>query len=65
MVSYLVLPYLKKYCTNRAVPLDHLLRDEEFPETERLLKSTGLKYLNLIADRKVVMCFYVFVFCYL
>ncbi|GLV39003.1 uncharacterized protein CBL_06002 [Carabus blaptoides fortunei] len=49
---FLVLPYLKKYCTNRAVPLDHLLRDEEFPETERLLKSTGLKYLNLIADRK-------------
>lgn len=28
------------------------MRDEEFPETERLLKSSGLKYLNMIADRK-------------
>lgn len=36
----------------QAIPLDQLLRDEEFPETERLLKSSGLKYLNLIADRK-------------
>lgn len=49
---FLVLPYLRKHCQNRAVPLDQLLRDEEFPETERLLKSSGLKYLNLIADRK-------------
>lgn len=47
-----VLPYLRKYCTSQAVPLDQLLRDEEFPETERLLKSSGLKFLNLIADRK-------------
>lgn len=43
---------MRKYCTNQAVPLDQLLRDEEFPETERLLKSSGLKFLNLIADRK-------------
>lgn len=28
------------------------MRDEEFPETERLLKSSGLKFLNLISDRK-------------
>ncbi|CAH1110067.1 unnamed protein product [Psylliodes chrysocephalus] len=49
---FLVLPYLRKYCTNQAIPLDQLLRDEEFPETERLLKSSGLKYLNLIADKK-------------
>ncbi|KAL3282431.1 hypothetical protein HHI36_005618 [Cryptolaemus montrouzieri] len=49
---FLVLPYLRKHCTNQAIPLDHLLRDEEYPETERLLKSSGLKYLNMIADRK-------------
>ncbi|CAG9839716.1 unnamed protein product [Diabrotica balteata] len=49
---FLVLPYLKRYCTVQAKPLDQLLRDEEFPETERLLKSSGLKYLNLIADKK-------------
>lgn len=49
---FLVLPYLRKYCTTHAMPLDQLLRDDEFPETERLLKSSGLKFLNLIADRK-------------
>lgn len=49
---FLVLPYLRKYCTNQAIPLSQLLQDEDFPETERLLKSSGLKYLNLIADRK-------------
>ncbi|KAJ3654014.1 hypothetical protein Zmor_013228 [Zophobas morio] len=49
---FLVLPYLRKYCSSQAIPLDQLLRDEEFPETERLLKSSGLKYLNMIADRK-------------
>lgn len=52
ILFFSVLPYLRKYCANQAVPLDQLLRDEEFPETERLLKSSGLKYLNLIADRK-------------
>ncbi|KAF7269351.1 ribonuclease H2 subunit B [Rhynchophorus ferrugineus] len=49
---FLVLPYLRKYCTTHALPLDQLLRDEEFPETERLLKSSGLSYLGMIADRK-------------
>lgn len=47
---FLVLPYLRK--TNQAMPLDQLLKDEEFPETERLLRSTGLKHLNQVADRK-------------
>lgn len=56
----LVLPYLKKYCSNQAIPLDQLLRDEDFPETERLLKSSGLKYLNLIADKKVCKNFNIF-----
>ncbi|KAK5646277.1 hypothetical protein RI129_004741 [Pyrocoelia pectoralis] len=49
---FLVLPYLKKYCTTQAIPLDQLLRDEEFPQMERLLKCTGLKSLNMVADRK-------------
>lgn len=49
---FLVLPYLKKYCTAQAIPLDQLLRDDEFPQMERLLKCTGLKSLNMVADRK-------------
>lgn len=47
---FLVLPYLRK--TNMAIPLDQLLKDDEFPETERLLRSTGLKHLHQVADRK-------------
>lgn len=35
-----------------AIPLDQLLKDDEFPETERLLRSTGLKHLHQVADRK-------------
>lgn len=50
---FLVLPYLRKHCSTQAQPLEQLLRsDADYPETERLLKSTGLKYLNLIADRR-------------
>ncbi|XP_065163031.1 ribonuclease H2 subunit B [Atheta coriaria] len=49
---FLVLPYLRKHTTTHAVPLDQLLMDDDFPETQRLLKSSGLKYLNLIADKK-------------
>ncbi|KAG5875063.1 hypothetical protein JTB14_036060 [Gonioctena quinquepunctata] len=49
---FLVLPYLQKYCVHQAKPLDQLLIDEEFPETQRLLKTSGLKYLNMISDRK-------------
>ncbi|XP_063224613.1 ribonuclease H2 subunit B [Bacillus rossius redtenbacheri] len=47
---FLVLPYLRK--AGQAVPLDQLLTDEEFPETERLLRSAGLKHLAQVADRK-------------
>ncbi|KAJ9588628.1 hypothetical protein L9F63_028069, partial [Diploptera punctata] len=47
---FLALPYLRK--TSQAMPLDQILKDEEFPETERLLRSTGLKHLNQVADRK-------------
>ncbi|KAJ8871093.1 hypothetical protein PR048_027397 [Dryococelus australis] len=38
--------------TSQVMPLDQLLKDEEFPETERLLRSTGLKHLAQVADRK-------------
>jgi hypothetical protein len=42
------------------MPLDQLLKDEEFPETERLLRSMGLKHLNQVADRKgIKLCFHV------
>ena len=37
---------------SHAVPLDQLLQDSEFPETERLLSCTGLKHINQVADRK-------------
>jgi len=47
---FLALPYLRK--TSQAMPLDQLLKDEEFPETERLLRSISLKHLNQVADRK-------------
>lgn len=47
---FLALPYLKKY--DRCSPLDHIITDNEFPETERLLDCAGLKYIQCIADRK-------------
>ncbi|XP_046990148.1 ribonuclease H2 subunit B isoform X1 [Schistocerca americana] len=47
---FLVIPYLRK--TSHAVPLDQLLKDEDYPETERLLRSTGLKHLSQVADKK-------------
>ncbi|GLG92871.1 Ribonuclease H2 subunit B [Gryllus bimaculatus] len=34
------------------MPLDQLLKDDEFPETERLLRVSGLKQITQIADRK-------------
>ncbi|KAK4879649.1 hypothetical protein RN001_007795 [Aquatica leii] len=49
---FLVLPYLRKHCNSQAIPLDQLLRDDEFPQMERLLKCSGLKYLTMVADRK-------------
>ncbi|KAL1491158.1 hypothetical protein ABEB36_011798 [Hypothenemus hampei] len=49
---FLVLPYLRKLCSKVAQPLNQFLLDDEFPETPRLLKSSGLNYLNMIADKK-------------
>lgn len=47
---FLALPYLRK--VSHAAPLDQLLKDNEFPETERLLSCTGLKHINQVADKK-------------
>lgn len=52
---FLVLPYLKKHCSNQAVPLDHALKDDEYPEIERVLSVNGLKNLKFVADQKVVL----------
>ncbi|KAK7866351.1 hypothetical protein R5R35_003278 [Gryllus longicercus] len=46
----LILPYLRK--ATHIMPLDQLLKDDEFPETERLLRVSGLKQITQIADRK-------------
>ncbi|XP_057327799.1 ribonuclease H2 subunit B [Microplitis mediator] len=46
---FLVLPYLRK--SQYAVPLDQLLRDDDYPETERLARCQNLK-LSLVADRR-------------
>jgi len=47
---FLVLPYLRK--SQHACPLDQILKDDEFPETERLLSCAGLKHLSQVADKK-------------
>ncbi|XP_071442508.1 ribonuclease H2 subunit B [Hetaerina americana] len=47
---FLVLPYLRKM--SQCVPLDQILKDDEFPETARLFHSLGFKHLNQVADRK-------------
>ena len=47
------------------MPLDQILKDEEFPETERLLRSTGLKHLNQVADRKGMNIKYIIKIVYL
>uniref|UniRef100_A0A1B6LCP7 Ribonuclease H2 subunit B n=4 Tax=Graphocephala atropunctata TaxID=36148 RepID=A0A1B6LCP7_9HEMI len=47
---FLVLPYLRK--SQLACPLDQILKDDEFPETERLLSCSGLKHLSQVADKK-------------
>ncbi|XP_011504522.1 PREDICTED: ribonuclease H2 subunit B [Ceratosolen solmsi marchali] len=46
---FLVLPYLRK--SQQIMPLEQCLRDEDYPETNRLIKCQNLK-LSLIADRK-------------
>nr|CAD7577417.1 unnamed protein product [Timema californicum] len=47
---FLVLPYLRK--ASQVMPLEQILKDEEFPETERLLHAAGLKHLTQVADRR-------------
>ncbi|XP_026278396.2 ribonuclease H2 subunit B isoform X1 [Frankliniella occidentalis] len=47
---FLVVPYLAK--ATATAPLEQLLHDEQFPETSRLLKCSGMQNLSVIADRK-------------
>lgn len=50
---FLAIPYLEKNCTGKAVPLDHVLLDDEFPHTSRLVKACSKSgQLALIADEK-------------
>ncbi|KAL7305759.1 hypothetical protein TKK_0002009 [Trichogramma kaykai] len=46
---FLILPYLRK--SQQVMPLEHVLQDEDYPETIRLLKCQNIK-LSVIADRK-------------
>ncbi|KAK3925836.1 Ribonuclease H2 subunit B [Frankliniella fusca] len=47
---FLVVPYLAK--ATATAPLEQLLQDEQYPETNRLLKCLGMKNLSVIADQK-------------
>jgi len=48
---YLLLPYLSK--SEKLVPLDQMIEDQEFPETEDILLATlDDEKLNTVADRK-------------
>lgn len=38
--------------SQHACPLDQILKDDEFQETERLLSCSGLKHLTQVADKK-------------
>lgn len=51
--AFLILPYLKKSKEEgKVVPLDDLLTDSLFPETNRLLKCSALKNIHMLADKK-------------
>lgn len=52
---FLVLPYLIRECSNKAVPLENLLIDSEYPDTKRLIHCEGLKQLHMVADQKVIV----------
>ena len=57
--AFLILPYLKKSKEEgKVVPLDDLLTDSLFPETNRLLKCSALKNIDMLADRKGKLLFY-------
>ncbi|KAK6633233.1 hypothetical protein RUM44_003834 [Polyplax serrata] len=50
---FLILPYLKKSKEElKVLPAEDLIIDEKYPETCRLLKSSGFLNLHLLADRK-------------
>ncbi|XP_014240195.1 ribonuclease H2 subunit B [Cimex lectularius] len=47
---FIILPYFEK--EKRCCPLDQLVYDEEFPSIELLLKSSGIKFIQQIADKR-------------
>ncbi|XP_058825538.1 ribonuclease H2 subunit B [Topomyia yanbarensis] len=50
---FLVIPYLEKNCSSKAIPLEHVLIDDDFPHTEKLVDCVCKgNQLALIADEK-------------
>uniref|UniRef100_A0AAG5DD77 Ribonuclease H2 subunit B n=1 Tax=Anopheles atroparvus TaxID=41427 RepID=A0AAG5DD77_ANOAO len=49
---FLALPYLEEHCSERAVPLDQVLVDEQFPLTSKLVEVLESSKLSKIADEK-------------
>lgn len=49
---FLLLPLLEKNCSKHALLLDQAIRDDEFPETSRLLEIVKPEQLSMIADQK-------------
>ncbi|XP_055614403.1 ribonuclease H2 subunit B [Uranotaenia lowii] len=49
---FLIIPYLEKNCTGKAVPLEHILADNEFPHSEKLTSTVQEGQLAMVADEK-------------
>lgn len=50
---FLVIPYLVKHCEDKAIPLDHIIVDDDFPHTDKIVKLVCCEnQLIQIADVK-------------
>lgn len=49
---FLFLPFLQKNCSKHALLFDQAIRDEEFPESSRLLDVVKPEQISMIADQK-------------
>ncbi|XP_049534403.1 ribonuclease H2 subunit B [Anopheles darlingi] len=49
---FLLLPYLEQHCTERAVPLEQVLIDDEFPRVAELAEALKPSRISLLADEK-------------
>lgn len=49
---FLLLPYLEQHCTERAVPLEQVLIDDEFPSVAALAEALKPTRIALLADEK-------------